>query len=164
MYSYRRKPWRQWLATASWRPHGPSITLWRKDISRMLSRNCGEGICSCAPQWRETLSEIWFLFLPFSNPYYKVKTYTIVQYTYSWLTRAASKYRASKKTSWAVTGLWNREPLNPEGSKWYQIDSKESQGSLRLIYNQFGFIQNLHKPVLWGSKRQVGPNKGIGWK
>ena len=111
MYSYRRKPWRQWLATASWRPHGPSITLWRKDISRMLSRNCGEGICSCAPQWRETLSELWFLFLPFSNPYYKVKTYTIVQYTYSWLTRAASKYRASKKTSWAVTGLWNREPL-----------------------------------------------------
>ena len=50
LYSYRRKPWRQWLATASWRPHGPSITLWRKDISRMLSRNCGEGICSCAPQ------------------------------------------------------------------------------------------------------------------
>lgn len=69
LYSYRRKPWRQWLATASWRPHGPSITLWRKDISRMLSRNCGEGICSCAPQWRETLSEIWFLFLLFSNPY-----------------------------------------------------------------------------------------------
>ena len=57
--------------------------------------------------------------------------------------RNAQEYCASKQ-EFSTSFLFEKQGTS-EGFEWYQIDPKWSRGSIRLVWNQLGIVQNFQR-------------------